>query len=242
LQSDGGRDVNPQSPITNHSVRALALAFCTIALAHASAAQQRSPNDSVPPAAARAVLAIDRAAELAIAGRRDGDAGALVDAAELLLATPSWEALFPDGASETDPGPLEPRLLLNEAARLAGEDAALSARIAQVRDLVPDQKKNAPAVGAERGPLRYGASVAAGATRRHQLHFTGPEAAVIQVRGSGSTNLDLYLYDVNGDRVAVDEHPSDVATLHWYVPYTQTLTLVVRNRGRRANGYYVITN
>ena len=62
------------------------------------------------------------------------------------------------------------------------------------------------------------------------------------MRGSGATNLDVVLLDVNGDQVAADAGPTDVATVHWYVPYTQTLTLLVRNRGPRANGYYVITN
>jgi hypothetical protein len=96
--------------------------------------------------------------------------------------------------------------------------------------------------GAERGPQRYRASVAGRAHRRHELYFEGAAPAVIQVRGSGATDLDVVLYDVNGELVASDDGPSDVATVHWYVPYTQTLTLVVHNRGRRANGYYVITN
>jgi hypothetical protein len=96
--------------------------------------------------------------------------------------------------------------------------------------------------GAERGPLRYAASVARGAVRQHALYFRGPGAAVLQLRGDGGSNLDFALYNAAGDLVAQDEHPSDVATLHWYVPHTQTLTLVVRNRGPRRNAYYVVTN
>jgi hypothetical protein len=209
-------------------------------VAPAAAAQQ--PTDTTP-AAARAVLAIGRAAELALTGRREGDAGALVDAAELLLSNRSQAAHAPDPTDENAPAPLEPALLLSEAEDLAGEDASLAARIAHARELLLGIRSGGgPDGGAERGPLRYATSVAAGAVRRHELQFAGPEAAVIQVRGSGASNLDVYLYDVNGDRVAFDEHASDVATVHWYVPYTQTLTLVVRNRGTRANGYYVITN
>lgn len=190
------------------------------------------------------MLEIGRAAEMALTARSDGDAAALVDAAELLLEYPSKEAHFADTSDEPEPAPasLEPRILLIEAARLAGEDAALVGRIAAVRALMPDQKKSAPALGAESGPLRYSASVAAGGVRRHELPFAGPGSAVIQVRGTPSANLDVILYDVNGDRVATDQGTGNVATLHWYVPYTQTLTLVVRNRGGRSSGYYVITN
>jgi hypothetical protein len=144
------------------------------------------------------------------------------------------------------PAALEPQELLYVADSLAGDDAGLSARIDSAWHLLPAPTKSfaagRAATGEERGPTRYRASVRAGTSNRHELYFSGSQMAVVQVRGPGSANIDVVLLDVNGNRVAADEGPSNVATVHWYVPYTQTLTLVVRNPGGRASGYYVVTN
>ncbi len=221
--------------------RTVLVAALSLVAAPASAQQIADPSTIASSPAAIAVRAVGDAAALAIAGRRDGDAGALVEAAQLLLSSRSQTASF--GRPETGaPAPLEPAALLDEAEDLARGDASLLARVARAREVLMGVPSGGGPAGAERGPQRYSASVAGRANRRHELYFEGAAPAVIQVRGSGASNLDVYLYDVEGDRVAADEGQSDVATVHWYVPYTQTLTLVIRNRGERANGYYVITN
>lgn len=190
-------------------------------------------------------MEIGRAAGLALDGRREANPSALVEAAEILLANPSDE-MDPLGDELVTPPALEPQDLLFAADSLAGADSSLASRINAAWRLLPAPTKSfaagRAAEGEERGPTRYRASVRARGANRHELYFSGSEMAVVQVRGTGTSNIDIVLLDVNGDRVAADEGPSSTATVHWYVPYTQTLTLLVRNTGSRASGYYVITN
>ena len=196
-----------------------------------------------------AAEAVGLAASLAAYGRRTGSAQALVTAAALLIENPSASGRLagpdggPNGGSEPDGAPalLEPDALLDEADRLVGTAEAVRAQIAALRALSPDPPPP-PTRGAERGPVRYSAAVVANGSRRHALTFEGRETATLILIGDGSSDLDYYLYDVNGALVASDEGPSDGATLFWYVPYRQRLTLRVRNRGASRNGYHIVTN
>ncbi len=72
--------------------------------------------------------------------------------------------------------------------------------------------------------------------------FRGRETATIHLIGDGSSDLDYYLYDVNGELVASSAGPTDSAALFWYVPYRQRLELRVRNRGESRNAYHIVTN
>jgi len=241
------------SPVLRASAVGTVLVALTLAAAGCASTPEVSESTTLAAAqssvatisAVAAVSAVGEVAALAIAGRQERDAARLVEAAERMLDIRSRERLLPGQSGDPEgPGSLDPAALLLEAEATGTVDAALAERIAAVRGRLPDPTLEAPGRGggAERGPQRYSASVAGRANRRHELSFDGPAPAVIQVRGSGATNLDVYHFDVNGDRVAAEGGPSDVATVHLYVPFTQTLTLVVRNRGNRSNAYYVITN
>lgn len=189
-----------------------------------------------------AAEAVALAASLAAYGRRTGSAQALVAAAALLIDHPTPLGRFEgeEEAAEEGPPPLDPTVLLDEAEALAPPGGALLPQIEELRTTVPDEFP--PVRGAERGPIRYAAAAAPEATRQHALTFRGRETATFHLIGEGSSDLDYYLYDVNGELVASSDGPSDTATLIWYVPYRQRLTLRVRNRGGSRNGYHIVTN
>ncbi len=219
-----------------------------LALTAASASAQ-SP-DSAKTAAAptpetEAADAVSLAASLAAYGRRTGSAQALVTAAAILIDHPAVVGELPgDGESAEDEpaeAPLDVAALLDEAARLARSDAEVGQQIAALLAR-PLASAPGPVRGATRGPVRYGAAAPANGQRRHTLTFDGRETATLHLIGNGASDLDYYLYDINGDMVAFDEGPSDTATLFWYVPYRQQLTLRVRNRGASRNGYHIVTN
>ena len=232
------------------------LAALVLALTAASASAQ-SPRPAPVPSAdttkatiprtpdVEAAEAVGLAAALAAYGRRTGSAQALVTAAAILAENPAAVGRLPgdpDSTAGDGPAPLEPGALLDDADRLVGSAEAVRDQIAALRALPPGATKTEPSRGAARGPVRYTAAVAANGARRHTLAFDGRETATLILIGDGSSDLDYYLYDVNGALVASDEGPSDGATLFWYVPYRQRLTLRVRNRGARRNGYHIVTN
>ncbi len=74
--------------------------------------------------------------------------------------------------------------------------------------------------------------------------FYGGETATVSIAGDGDTDLDLFIYDMNGRLVAQGIGLTDRETVSWYVPgnRTQTYRIVVRNLGGVWNRYTLRTN
>src|SRR6478752_3301712 len=65
----------------------------------------------------------------------------------------------------------------------------------------------------------------------YRLTFVGGEAAMIDVEGDGSTDLDCRVYDANGNLVDSDLDGTDYCVLRWVPRRTGTFRLEVRNLG-----------
>ena len=76
----------------------------------------------------------------------------------------------------------------------------------------------------------------------HAVVFRGHEPGKFRVRGDGSTDLDCYVYDSDGNVVDSDTDSTDYCVLNWYAPYTQVYTLQVVNHGHVSNLYNVWSN
>jgi hypothetical protein len=74
------------------------------------------------------------------------------------------------------------------------------------------------------------------------VKFNGGDYAEVYAEGSGRTNLDLYVYDENGNLVCSDADSSDVAYCGWTPRWTGAFTIKVINRGASSNRYALITN
>ena len=84
--------------------------------------------------------------------------------------------------------------------------------------------------------------VAPYSTDRFQVTFRGYESARVAVRGDGSSDLDLYVYDENGNQVAKDDDYTDNCLASWTPRWTGAFTIVVVNRGGDYNQYAICTN
>ncbi len=76
----------------------------------------------------------------------------------------------------------------------------------------------------------------------HRVAFRGGEQATLIVRGDGSTDLDCYVFDSDGDLIAADDDATDHCIMRWYPYHTDVYTLKVVNRGQESNFYHVRTN
>ncbi|WP_412070348.1 hypothetical protein [Rubrivirga sp. IMCC43871] len=209
------------------------------------------PADSLKAEAAEtpeavAADAVALAASLAAYGRRSGAAHALVAAAALLTENPPYlgRLTSEDGLPLSSGAalPLDAVALLDEAEAATDPADPIRQQIAALRDSAAAHPPPVAVRGAERGPIQYAGASDGDSDRRLAIRFRGRETARLHLIGSGASDLDYYLYDANGQLVASDEGPSDSATLFWYVPYRQRLTLRVRNRGDRQNPYHLVTN
>jgi hypothetical protein len=74
--------------------------------------------------------------------------------------------------------------------------------------------------------------------------FYGGEFATVSIVGDGDTDLDLFIYDMQGRLVAQGIGPTDRETLTFYVPgnQIQTYRIVVRNLGGVWNRFTLRTN
>lgn len=96
--------------------------------------------------------------------------------------------------------------------------------------------------GASGGPKESKTSVKANGTDRFEVSFNGGEMAQVTVAGDGDTDLDLYVYDANGNLVAKDDGSSDNCTCRWYPRWDGKFTIKVVNRGDVYNVYEIKTN
>ena len=93
-----------------------------------------------------------------------------------------------------------------------------------------------------RGPSTTLESVKAKATDVYTLSFVGGQQAKLSVIGDGDTDLDVYVYDENGNLIAKDDGPTDNCFVRWTPKWTGKFTIRVVNRGRVFNRYRIGTN
>ncbi|MCH2174471.1 MAG: hypothetical protein MK193_01945 [Lentisphaeria bacterium] len=141
-------------------------------------------------------------------------------------------------AASSDKEPLRADALKEEALAMAtpGQKVVIEERFAAVQ--VPDTKTR----GRVGGPGEYVGRVNARETDEFVVSFRGGKPAWIYVSGDGDTDLDLYVYDENGNRIGEDEDGTDECLVRFNPIWTGPFTIRVKNRGNIYNAYKLVTN
>lgn len=124
--------------------------------------------------------------------------------------------------------------LLKDARQFAGNDGALLA-------LIDDAAKGGTR-GAVPGPQYDEDNVSAYGTVRYTIRFRGGEIARVVVSGDGDTDLDLYVYDENGNLITSDTDYTDQCVCTFSPRWTGPFIIKIVNRGRVYNHYVLATN
>jgi hypothetical protein len=182
------------------------------------------------------------AAQLAAYGQRTKDPLALILAAKIAKTTaasplevkPKTEG--PEGAKADKKGTsaLDAMALLDQAGALCGEDGTLKTLLARVKD-----EASRGAVG---GPKGGSYILAGGCKNVFEVSFRGGEAAAVAVVGDGSTDLDIFVYDQNGNLIVSDTRASGACYVAWCPVWTGPFRLEICNLGSYANIYEIRTN
>jgi hypothetical protein len=93
-----------------------------------------------------------------------------------------------------------------------------------------------------RGPQIGNARCEAFGTVVFNETFRGGEVAEFAIHGDGDTDLDVFVYDMEGRLVAQGVGVTDRELVRWNVPQTATYRIVVRNLGNVWNRFGVGTN
>jgi hypothetical protein len=201
------------------------------------------PSSSQP--SSTGLSAIQTANNLAKYGYSNYSASALIAAAEILNqvqtqslgASPATEG--GEGTSDAKTGKPEftPANLLADAKKYAAGDSTLLAWATKVESGIGRQTR-----GAVGGPRQGLHAVNSKSTDSFQLAFTAGRLAEIVVSGDGDTDLDLYVYDANGNLITYSEDYSDDCYVSWVPKWTGAYTIKIVNRGRVYNRYVIATN
>ena len=104
----------------------------------------------------------------------------------------------------------------------------------------------AEAKGAQRGningPSRDYAAVNGNSYMDYTASFVANQLAEVLVSGDGDTDLDLYVYDSNGNPIASDTDYSDDCYVRWVPAWTGRYTIRIVNRGPVYNRFVILTN
>ncbi len=95
--------------------------------------------------------------------------------------------------------------------------------------------------GAASASVNYVDSVDAYDTERYTATFRAGEAVTLVVAGDGDTDLDLYIYDENGNLIASDTDYTDFCVTSWCPRWTGQFTIVVENHGSVYNRFHMYT-
>ena len=71
--------------------------------------------------------------------------------------------------------------------------------------------------------------------------FRGGELAVVSIAGDGTTDLDLYIYDNNGNLIGRAVGLTDRETISFFPSFTGNYRIEVRNLGNVWNEFAIVT-
>ena len=105
---------------------------------------------------------------------------------------------------------------------------------------------DAEAKGAQRGningPSRDYYAVNGNSYLDYTASFVANQLAEVLLSGDGDTDLDLYVYDSNGNLIASDTDYSDDCYVRWVPRWTGRYTIRIVNRGPVYNRFVILTN
>ena len=111
-----------------------------------------------------------------------------------------------------------------------------------IADITKLEKANQETRGRVGGPGERYSFVYGNSNDVYDISFISGQLAEIGVRGDGDTDLDLYIYDSNGNLITYDSDYTDFCYVSWVPRWTGRYTIKIVNRGPIVNNYRLLTN
>lgn len=226
-------------------MKKLFLSLAIIAAALSSNAQEVPEKEAIQGEVSPSVSALKLATDLVKYGYAQQSALPLIDAMQIIIDNPTQPlgveatGTTADGTNDKKTGTvtLDFNKILGDAKTFAEGDDQLLALIDQV-----EADSQAPSRGAVNGPKRGAFTVYGGCYNDFNVSFVKGYLAEVLVSGDGDTDLDLYVYDSNGNLIVADTDYTDDCYVNWVPRWTGRYTIRVVNRGPVYNNYVVLTN
>lgn len=210
-------------------------------------AAQTEEKEAIEQAASQEMDAIRTALALAQYGYAAESPAALIEAADILASTPVQPV-----AVEGEVGAQNE----NEGEKAAKAEVTVEQLLADARALTEDanllalaDKVAAKAAegaeatrGAYGGPKYQRDRVYSHSYIQYVQAFYANQIAEVSVVGDGDTDLDLYIYDENGNLIVSDTGYTDRCYVRWCPRWTGNFLVRVVNRGGVYNNFTIATN
>ena len=85
--------------------------------------------------------------------------------------------------------------------------------------------------GATGGQKRWAEKAPSRQTLVYNIEFAGGQTAEFAIVGDADTDVDIFVYDQNGNLVTQDVGLSDLGMVRWTPGFTQTYRIEVKNLG-----------
>lgn len=223
------------------------ITFLMLSLLCAStlSAQTPEPKEELQGNASPAVSALRLASDLVRYGYSQQSAMPLINALQIISENPTQplkaeverDVEVIEDASKSGKITLDFDTILADAKDFADGNETLLSLLAQI-----EADNQGAHRGAVNGPSKTYETVRAGDTDIYRISFVAGYLAEILVSGDGDTDLDLYVYDSNGNLIESDTDYTDDCYVRWVPRWTGSFIVKIVNRGRVYNRYVMLTN
>lgn len=145
----------------------------------------------------------------------------------------------PKASDDVEP-PLRASDMLEEARGWAGDDEVLVALLDRAAERL--ERQGAVTMGRVQGPAAEIKRVEARSRHVYRERFRGEQLARVVIVGDGDTDLDLFVYDENGNLIRSDIRVTDFVHVEWTPRWTGEFRIEVVNHGNVWNRYVMVTN
>lgn len=208
----------------------------------ANAQEAKTPSKDKP---SEELENLHLASQLAKYGYKTYSATALIEAARIMSSVSTQDLIFENYKQEStsvnqpskqNEEKYDLESILSAAKKYADGDVNLISAITEV------EKASQATRGKVGGPGKNYASVKGNGTDTYEINFIEGELAEIAVIGDGDTDLDLYVFDSNGNLIVNDTDYTDRCFVSWVPLWTGRYTIKILNQGPILNYYLLITN
>lgn len=192
------------------------------------------------------MAALQTAANLAKYGYATYSPTSLIEAARIFGTTKVQDADFEktragEATAEEKEAKVsfDPAQLLADAKKYAGKDKTVLALAKKVEAEIASAGATRGAVGGAKysEDRVYGKDYV-----DYTCKFWANELAEVIVIGDGDNDLDLYIYDQNGNLIASDTDYTDQCVCRWVPSWTGAFTIRIVNRGAIYSNFAIATN
>ena len=191
-----------------------------------------------------AIVSFELAGQIIRYGYANESPMALLNGAEIILSINPTDLKIvkeektgtPDHGKKEGKIEFDVKKILADAKQMMNGDKSLLALADNI------EKRIGSSRGATGGASSIAATVYANSFISWTVNFVGGVRACVAVVGDGDTDLDLYIYDQNGNLIAKDDGYSDSCIVEWYPKWTGSFLIKVVNRGSVYNTFGIATN